>query len=668
MTFKINPAIADLNPRVTQIKGTSKGPSETGWPNTKTRADDWLKENGGDLQFERFNEDRYGVVLDSDMLVLDVDCHDGQANGFESLTKLVDDGGPDLFEQASLVVRSPSGGCHLYFKKSKFIKFPGSCKRYPALDWLSSGKQVIGPGSKHVDGGEYVVERNRGELTEIDYSVLGYLTSPKPEIVDYGPADRPSVAGETPSDAFNRSEKGVDIIRSEMEGLGYTFSRKEDHWVFCRPNKTDFSNAISGTLGRRTKSGNYFLRNWSTSDCTFPADEAVTIVEAYRLLHNMHHSDIPPVLSTMGFGDQKPQMSNAEFESIRKSLMSGKELEEKYPTRTFEELVRDAGGKRKEWLIEGLMRKDETMNVIASPKAGKSWLVHGLAIAVANGNKFLGFQASQKLKVLIVDNELHDEELAWRVGQVAKASGVKLKDSLHFTTLRGSNVDIDGLEKKLEEVGAERFDIIVIDAFYRILPKGVSENSNSDITGIFNQLDRMASRYSCGIINIHHASKGEQGSKSVTDMGSGAGAISRAADTHLTIREHVDDGLFVINAVTRSGISPDPITAKLEWPLWKLVEDVEPTLKTFENSRKKNNKSAVDDVAEKKEIIVNWISENSGDQNGIKNVVQIYDELKLETWPNRQTFSKHLNALCDEGRLKKLPPDGGGRANRFIAI
>jgi len=314
------------------------------------------------------------------------------------------------------------------------------------------------------------------------------------------------------------------------------------------------------------------------------------------------------------------------------------------------------------------MRKTETMNVIASSKVGKSWLVYGLATAVATGKKFLGFQASQKLKVLIVDNELHDEELAWRVGQVVKASKVKLQDSLHFTTLRGSNVDIDGLEKKLAEIGAERFDIIVIDAFYRILPKGISENDNAAMTSIFNQLDRIADKYSCGIINIHHASKGEQGSKSVTDMGSGAGAIARAADTHLAIREHVDDGLFVINALTRSGISPDPLTAKLEWPLWKLVEDVDPTLKTFENARKKNNKSAADDVAEKKDIVVDWVSKNSGDQNGIKNGVQIYNELKLETWPNRTTFNKHLNALCDEGRLKKLLPDEGGKSNRFTAI
>ena len=52
MTFKIAEAIVELNPRVIPIEGDMKAPLIKGWPDTKDRVEDWLKENGGDLQFD----------------------------------------------------------------------------------------------------------------------------------------------------------------------------------------------------------------------------------------------------------------------------------------------------------------------------------------------------------------------------------------------------------------------------------------------------------------------------------------------------------------------------------------------------------------------------------------------------------------------------------------
>ncbi len=41
-------------------------------------------------------------------------------------------------------------------------------------------------------------------------------------------------------------------------------------------------------------------------------------------------------------------------------------------------------------LIEGLLRRGETMNVIANSKARKSWLLVDLAVAIAHGRPWLG--------------------------------------------------------------------------------------------------------------------------------------------------------------------------------------------------------------------------------------------------------------------------------------
>ena len=64
MSFRIAEAISDLNPRVVPIRGSSKGPTLKGWPDTEDRVEDWLKENGGDLYFEEDEFFRYGIVLD----------------------------------------------------------------------------------------------------------------------------------------------------------------------------------------------------------------------------------------------------------------------------------------------------------------------------------------------------------------------------------------------------------------------------------------------------------------------------------------------------------------------------------------------------------------------------------------------------------------------------
>ncbi len=88
---------------------------------------------------------------------------------------------------------------------------------------------------------------------------------------------------------------------------------------------------------------------------------------------------------------------------------------------------------------------------------------------------------------------------------------------------------------------------------------------------IYNRLDHYAAMWDAAIVVVHHSSKGAQGDKSVTDVGSGAGAISRAADTHIVIRPHERPELCVLECVTRSFKSPEPVSIKFTWPLWEAV-------------------------------------------------------------------------------------------------
>jgi hypothetical protein len=73
----------------------------------------------------------------------------------------------------------------------------------------------------------------------------------------------------------------------------------------------------------------------------------------------------------------------------------------------------------------------------------------------------------------------------------------------------------------------------------------------------------------CGIQD--HSSKGNQGEKGVTDGGAGAGSISRAADSHMFLREHEDEGHVVVDAVARSWPPPASVVIGRPNLLWEIV-------------------------------------------------------------------------------------------------
>ncbi len=220
-------------------------------------------------------------------------------------------------------------------------------------------------------------------------------------------------------------------------------------------------------------------------------------------------------------------------------------------------------------VVDGIIRQGETLNIIAPAKIGKSWLAMQLAVAVATGKPWLGFDVDAG-RVLYIDNELHPETLAHRFARVVRSSWLDDPEvaTLDVVSLRGRNLSVLDLPCMLCDVPSGDYALIVLDALYRFIPPGKSENDNGDMLHVYNVLDTLAGQTGAAIAIVHHSSKGSQETKAQTDVGAGAGSISRCADTHLTIRKHETDGLFVLEAVTRSFQSPEPLSIQYEYPLW----------------------------------------------------------------------------------------------------
>lgn len=259
-------------------------------------------------------------------------------------------------------------------------------------------------------------------------------------------------------------------------------------------------------------------------------------------------------------------------------------------------------------VITGVLRRGETANIIASPKMGKSFLAGGLAWCIATGIPWLSHNVTQG-RCLIIDNELHPETLAKRFERIATEMMIRVDeyaDSIDVISLRGQNIDIHQLENRLSDIEPGTYTLAIVDALYRTLPAGTSENDNSMMMAIYNKLDHYATSWDCAIAVIHHSSKGQQGDKALTDVGSGAGSISRAADTHIVIRPHADPELAVLECVTRSFKSPEPVSIRFDWPLWSSVAK-DPEVKRI--GRNRDEKAAKDDkVAD--ELLLNTLSKD----------------------------------------------------------
>ena len=247
-------------------------------------------------------------------------------------------------------------------------------------------------------------------------------------------------------------------------------------------------------------------------------------------------------------------------------------------------------------VIQGLLRRGETMNVIAPPKTGKSWLVLALAMAVATGRRWLDTFDTIAGDVLIIDNELHPETIAHRIPQVAECLRIgmdEIAETMHVQSLRGQLRDIFALGKYFDSIEPGRYALVVLDAFYRCMPRDMDENDNGTMANIYNHVDALADRLGCSFVLIHHATKGNQSAKVVTDVGAGAGSQSRATDTHLVLRPHEEPGAVVLEAAVRSWAPVEPVALRWLFPLWKVAPDLDPSaLQTARPTRRREEKKS----------------------------------------------------------------------------
>ena len=192
-------------------------------------------------------------------------------------------------------------------------------------------------------------------------------------------------------------------------------------------------------------------------------------------------------------------------------------------------------------LIDGILRKGHKMLISGPSKAGKSFFLMELAIALANGDTWIGFQC-RKSRVLYVNFEIDEASCINRFIEIRKAIFERRNircdhmDDLLVWNLRGYAMKLDDLVPKLVARAKDlNLDVILVDPIYKVITG--DENSASDMAAFCNEFDRIATLLKCSVIYCHHHSKGSQGFKKAMDRASGSGVFARDPDAQLDMLE-----------------------------------------------------------------------------------------------------------------------------------
>ncbi len=188
-------------------------------------------------------------------------------------------------------------------------------------------------------------------------------------------------------------------------------------------------------------------------------------------------------------------------------------------------------------LIDGILRQGHKMLIAGPSKAGKSFALIEMCIAIAEGRKWLSWQCCRG-KVLYVNLELDRASCLHRFVDVYGALGW---EPLHLSNidiwnLRGKSVPMDRLAPKLIRRALKKnYIAVVIDPIYKVITG--DENSANQMAEFCNQFDKVCTELGCAVIYCHHHSKGGQGGKKSMDRASGSGVFARDPDALLDLIE-----------------------------------------------------------------------------------------------------------------------------------
>ncbi len=219
------------------------------------------------------------------------------------------------------------------------------------------------------------------------------------------------------------------------------------------------------------------------------------------------------------------------------------------------------------WLVRGLIEQGTCVVIAAEPKAGKTWLTFDLGIALAAGQKFLGWQPAEPGVTLYYSPEGGHRSRLARVAGLCWGRQIdhdKVLPSMPFLDARLDLSQPDHAQRLAMTIDETKARLVVIDPLVSA-HVGVDENSAGDVMRILSPLrDIITARPHCSLVLVHHTGKGA-GDRSRNLGLRGSSAIDGWWDTLITVRRADDDsgGPRRVDIAHRDAEAPAPMGFEL---------------------------------------------------------------------------------------------------------
>jgi RecA-family ATPase len=217
-------------------------------------------------------------------------------------------------------------------------------------------------------------------------------------------------------------------------------------------------------------------------------------------------------------------------------------------------------------LIKGVLHKGSKMVIGSNSKGRKTMLLIDLALSIASGTDWLGYETVQG-RVLYINLEL--QEFFFRKRRKRIADAKELTNSERFgpnfdsLTLRGYAGDATMLIPSfINKIGTRQYDAIIIDPTYKLMGANRDENATKDIASLLNEFEKLAVQTGAAVVFVSHFSKGNQAAKEAIDRISGSGVFARDPDTIMTLTAHEEPDAMIVDLTLRNFPPVEQYTVK----------------------------------------------------------------------------------------------------------
>jgi len=205
-------------------------------------------------------------------------------------------------------------------------------------------------------------------------------------------------------------------------------------------------------------------------------------------------------------------------------------------------------------IIIGLLDAADKGALFAKSKMKKSLLALQMAICVASGRSFIGFEIPYARRVLYVQLEIKDNNMHKRFRLLAKSMDIGPKaigDRLHVLNGRGAGITVTAIAEAAKQCRAE---MIIVDPLYKL---DSGDEGAEALSAILAGFDKVIEETGAALLYVHHDKKGSVGELDSVDRGSGHSVVGRDYDTAVILTRHENGDDTLAEFVCRNYATPD---------------------------------------------------------------------------------------------------------------